>query len=96
MAIIDFLMSTYPGFTFHTARVFPLATAFLMARHRADLRSDGTSPHNPLLHAIMKAQDATLAFAKRHCTIIPGAPAPGAPPSPGMAAVLAFAGGIRS
>jgi len=84
-------MATYPGFTFSAARAFPLATALLMARHRADVRAGGDSADNPLVRAMINAREAVRKFALAHCTLMPGAPLAGAPPSPGLAITLAFA-----
>lgn len=88
-------MSTYPGFTFKTAREFPLATAFLMARHRADCRADGESPDNPLIAALTKARARARRWAQKHLLIIPGAQEPGTQ-SPGFEPLMRFVGGLNN
>ena len=82
-------MSTYPGFTFKAAREFPLATAFLMARHRADCRADGESPDNPLVASLVHARARVRRWAAEHLHIVPGSPSSGTQ-SPGYCALMHF------
>lgn len=68
--LCDFLMNTYPAFDFTRARLFPLATALLLSRHRRDLRSEVSSPDNPVVAAMVRARARTRAFYEAHFEIV--------------------------
>jgi len=63
-------MSTYPSFDYNRARAFPLATALLMARHRADVRSNGESPNSPLTQAIVNARARVRRYYEKNFRIV--------------------------
>jgi hypothetical protein len=69
-SLIDFLMNTYPSFTFHTARRFPLATAILLNSHRRDVTEGGDSPQNPIMQAMIQARTAVRRHYQQNFTIV--------------------------
>jgi hypothetical protein len=44
-------------YTFHQARLFPLATAAVMMRHVRDVTGDGMSQDNPIISAMLRARN---------------------------------------
>ena len=71
-ALMNFLLHTYPSFTWPTAMRFPVATALLMSRHRQDVDSGGMSPQNPMIRAMQAAADATRAQILTTHTLVQG------------------------
>lgn len=64
-------MSTY-NLSPSQALRFPLSTAMVLNQHRGDVRADGTSQHNPIVAAMVRARAQVRAYYTRYFEIVKG------------------------
>lgn len=55
---------------FPTAAMFPLATARVLAMHRASVRGGDVGPEHPVMQAMIAARRRVRAFYERYYTIL--------------------------